>query len=238
MRVQLVSDLHCEMYHDGGLRMLDELPVAGDVLVVAGDLADHEHLADALGWLCNKFYEVVYVPGNHEYYFSNREAVTKTIQELALRHSNFHPLDGNVVEIGGQRFIGATGWFPDTPNNWAFESQLNDFRLIRNAKKWIYPAHEEHRKFLLENVRFGDFVVTHHAPTALSTPPRFKDSQLNRFYVAQFQDVVVKCQPKIWAHGHMHEPCDYGVMDCRVVANPKGYPRERQSFDASFTVDI
>lgn len=238
MKIQFLSDLHCEMYMDGGIRMLDEIPVVGDVLVVAGDMASYKEIAPAVDWLCSKFPQVIFVPGNHEYYFSDRNDVDNIRIKLESRFRNFHWLNGNVAEIGGQRFVGATGWFRDTPNNWIYENLLNDFRLISGFKKWVYKVHEEHRQFLLNTVRPGDVVITHHAPTPLSTPERFKNSQLNRFYVADFQDVIEKCQPKLWIHGHMHSPCDYEVIGCRVVCNPHGYPGEPNSFVPDRTVSI
>lgn len=238
MKIQFVSDLHCEMHMDGGLRMLDELPVVGDVLVVAGDMANQDGIFSAVDWLCSKFPEVILVPGNHEYYFSNQNEVHENRTKLESSFKNFHWLDCNAVEIQGQRFVGATGWFKDSHSNWMYENLLNDFRLISGYKKWVYKLHEEHRQFLLDNVRPGDVVITHHAPTRLSTPERFKNSQMNRFYVAGFEDVIQKCQPKLWIHGHIHDPCDYEVMGCRVVTNPHGYPGEPNGFVADKTVTI
>lgn len=238
MKIQFISDLHCEMYVDGGLRLLDELPAVGDVLVVAGDMANHDQIDSSVDWLCSKFHQVIFVPGNHEYYFSDRETIIGKKKKLESKFENFHWLDGHTIEIGRQRFVGTTGWFRDSPTNWIYENMLNDFRLVMGYKKWVYKAHEESRQYLLDNVRPGDVVITHHAPTSLSTPARFKDSHLNRFYVADFQDVIQKCQPKLWIHGHMHEPSDYEVAGCRVVCNPRGYPGETSSFLPDRTVVI
>ena len=238
MKIQFMSDLHCEMYIDGGLRMLDELPVIGDVLVVAGDLAPHQHLVQAVDWLCSKFPHVIYVTGNHEYYFSDRGTVNNDIVKLKARFQNFHPLNKETVTIGGQRFVGATGWYPNQPDNWCYEQYLNDFRLIAGYKKWVYEVHNEHRKFFLDTVQPEDVVVTHHAPLHTSTPDRFKDSKFNRFYISQFADVITNCQPKLWFHGHMHDPSDYMAMNTRILANPKGYPRENTGFDAQRIVEV
>jgi len=238
MKIQFMSDLHCEMRQSGWMRMLDELPVAGDVLVVAGDMASYSEIDPVVDWLCSKFPQVIFVAGNHEYYFSDRNTVQNNRTKLTQQFKNFHWLDCGAVEIQGQRFVGATGWFRDSPSNWMYENLLNDFRLISGYKKWVYKAHEEHRQFLLDNVRPGDVVITHHAPTSLSTPERFKNSNLNRFYVADFQDVIQKCQPRLWVHGHMHSPCDYEVMGCQVVCNPRGYPGEPNGFVADRTVTL
>lgn len=202
--------------------MLDELPALSDVLVVAGDLASHDHLEQSVDWLCSKFPHVVYVPGNHEYYFSDRDTVNSDLVKLKNRFQNFHPINCETVEIDGQRFIGATGWFPNQTDNWMYESMLNDFRLVKSFKEWNYELHDEHRNFLLENVLPTDVVVTHHAPTELSIHSRFAGSQYNRFYVANFQDVIQKCEPKLWIHGHMHNGFDYEYQQTRVVCNPMG----------------
>ena len=222
MKIQFISDLHCETHSDGGLRMLDELPVVSDVLVVAGDLAPHSHLVQSVDMLCNKFPHVVHVPGNHEYYFSDRGEVNNDLVKLQRRFSNFHSINCGTVEIGGQRFVGATGWFPDSPTNWAYENMLNDFRMVKGFKKWVYQVHKEHRQFLLDNVRPDDVVVTHHAPTELSIHPKYAGNQYNRFYVANFQDVIEQCKPKLWIHGHMHNRFDYEYGPTRVVCNPMG----------------
>lgn len=238
MKIQFMSDLHCEMHMDEGILMIDSLPVVGDVLVVAGDMSNCSGIDTAVDWLCSKFPQVIFVPGNHEYYFSDRDSIVSKKQKLESKFRNFHWLDRHAIEIGGQRFIGTTGWFRDSPTNWIYENLLNDFRLIMGYKKWVYKAHEESRQYLLDNVRPGDVVITHHAPTSLSTPARFKTSQLNRFYVADFQDVIEKCQPKLWIHGHMHSPCDYDTGGCRVVCNPRGYPGEPSGFVPDKTVEV
>jgi hypothetical protein len=31
----------------------------------------------------------------------------------------------------------------------------------------------------------------------------------------------------LWVHGHVHDSFDYTVGKCRVIANPRGYARNR-----------
>ena len=240
MKIQFVSDLHCEFYQDGGQRMLEELPVSGDVLVVAGDLADSVHLTPAVGWLCARFPEVIFVAGNHEHYSATRSVLLAQKEKLTFEFKNFHWLDANTVTVAGQRFTGATGWFPNAPDNWAYESLLKDFHMIPDFKQWVYQTHKLERKFLLNNVQPNDVVVTHHLPTNLSSPERFKGSRLSRFYIAQLHDVILQRRPKLWLHGHAHEPCDYMVVKCRVAANPRGYPHtsEPQNFRPNLCVEV
>ena len=68
VRVQLLSDLHFEYDDDGGEAFVRTVEVAGDVLVLAGDiipLVSAEAVTRAFGWFCARFRHVVFVPGNH-----------------------------------------------------------------------------------------------------------------------------------------------------------------------------
>ena len=67
MRIQPVSDLHLEFDPDHGKSFAQSLPVLGDVLVLAGDILPIRrppHVREMLGWFCDRFPLVVYVPGN------------------------------------------------------------------------------------------------------------------------------------------------------------------------------
>ena len=68
MKIQIASDLHLEMHHDGYPRLADSCPVVDrDVLVLAGDIGVYTH---ALQFIEDEaqILPVIYVPGNHEYH--------------------------------------------------------------------------------------------------------------------------------------------------------------------------
>jgi len=68
MRIYAVSDLHADFRENR--RLLERIPTGehrGDVLIVAGDVADQLPLvAEVLGGLRERFAELFFVPGNHE----------------------------------------------------------------------------------------------------------------------------------------------------------------------------
>ena len=68
-------------------------------------------------------------------------------------------------------------------------------------------------------------VVGHHAPSKLSTHPRYADEVVtNGAYSSDLSNFILD-RPgiKLWTHGHTHEEFDYMIGDCRVVCNPRGY---------------
>ena len=244
MKIQLISDVHCEFHDDRGRRFASQLPLDGtDVLVIAGDFGTAETLHDPLKQLCSRVAHVVYVAGNHEYYHSNRGVVNRALQKISKRCDNFHWLDNSSVEIGGQRFIGATMWFPNDPLNVAYESQSTDFRAIQGFKNWVYKENDKTQMYLTTQIQEGDVAVTHHLPCWKSIAEKFRGSELNRFYVCDMSNVILDKKPALWLHGHTHESCDYLVGDTRIICNPYGYANEapglfNYNFDANKVVEI
>ena len=68
-------------------------------------------------------------------------------------------------------------------------------------------------------------VVGHHAPSKVSTHPRYKNEVLmNGAYSTNLDNFILdRRQIKLWTHGHTHEDFDYMVGTTRVVCNPRGY---------------
>lgn len=68
-------------------------------------------------------------------------------------------------------------------------------------------------------------VVGHHAPSRLSTHPRYADDTImNGGYSSSLDEFIAdRTCIKLWTHGHTHEPFDYMIGETRVVCNPRGY---------------
>lgn len=91
---------------------------------------------------------------------------------------------------------------------------------------------EEHKKMIdyirvcttdKDNEKF--VVVGHHAPSALSIHEMYKhDTVMNGAYFSDLSELMLD-RPciKLWVHGHVHNPFDYQIGECRVVCNPRGY---------------
>lgn len=68
-------------------------------------------------------------------------------------------------------------------------------------------------------------VVGHHAPSRLSTKPRYeKDFHLNGAYSSDLSAIMLDHpQIKLWTHGHTHHEFEYTIGETKVVCNPRGY---------------
>ena len=93
-------------------------------------------------------------------------------------------------------------------------------------------AADEHDRFrgYIQQIVQGQFdqkfvVVGHHAPSRLSTHPRYAhDTLMNGGYSSSLDDFILDHpQIRLWTHGHTHEDFDYMIGSTRIVCNPRGY---------------
>jgi len=229
-----MSDLHLEHYGESWPGFVDAIPGGSDVLVLAGDIVqfswfDSRALLEIFKRFSEKAQTVVYLPGNHEFYGEGFTQILDAVQEIAGAYVKvLGPSKDQIVKhkLGGPNIIGATLWFPYQAENNVHRQHLADFRMIKYFAGQVYEIHEKEKAFLLENVREGDILVTHHLPGLQSVPEQYKNSSLNRFFVARATEIAAKNRPALWIHGHTHDSCDYDLYGTRVLCNPAGYPRE------------
>lgn len=197
---------------------------------------------DKLKSLCPKVAgEVLYIPGNHEYYGATPAFVDQCLTALEQSTENLTVLRaGQVYEQHGRRFLGDTLWFPDDPLNAHYAPGMSDFSVIRNFVPWVYERYEACRAFLETEVRPGDIVVTHHLPSPQLIASQYLTSPLNRFFAADLTDLIIEHKPAIWICGHTHTSIDTTIGETRVICNPRGYPNEGQieRFDARLLVEV
>jgi Icc-related predicted phosphoesterase len=232
VKALVLSDLHFEFHRDGGQSFVESLPEAGvDVVLLAGDIAVGAAIPAALALFCERYPEVVYVHGNHEFYNGNRPDVMRVTEAARRAHSNLHFLDCTSVTLGEIRFLGAPLWFRPGPQH--LKSAMSDFSVITDFESWVYEENARAVAHLDQNLDSGDVVVTHHLPSERSVAPEFAGSPLNAFFVCDIEALIRSRQPRAWIHGHTHASLDYHIGDTRVVCNPFGYARIAEN--AKFT---
>ncbi|MGY3356425.1 putative phosphodiesterase [Bradyrhizobium sp. GM0.4] len=171
------------------------------------------------------------------------------------------------VEIGDVLFIGATLWtdflvrppyVPITEAMRTASKSMNDYRAIKVApgrsRDMLKPAqtiaaHKTSVAFIEKTLaeRPDDqaaVVVTHHAPSPRSLLRWPMLSELDYCYASAGVERLMTgdAAPQLWLHGHIHRNRDYTIGDCRVIANPRGYPhfgaRENPDFDPAIVVEL
>lgn len=242
----LASDLHM----DFALLNDEFFGWRGDVLLLAGDLAEEDFLRSEK---CLPFWErvsemapvVLCNLGNHEFYRSEIDRALTHMREHTQRWTNITFLENETFELDGMVVFGATYWtnFDNNPTaEFGAGLVLNDYRQIRVANSGYRPLKVVETKgmnlrsrFMLEQTlarNLPTLVMTHHAPSLLSTHPKYKDDfEMNLAYCNRDEDLILR-NPNIkaWVHGHTHWKWDYEIGNTRVLCNARGYPGERPTF--------
>jgi len=193
---------------------------------------------------CKEFKNVLYVMGNHEYYHGDYATTIRHLKDCLLpSNPNLHIMDIETLKIDDITFIGGSLWTDmnreDPISINTAMAYMNDFRQIKNS---LYSTNgrflpqdtiDEHKAMLryIEQViaasnpedRF--VVVGHHAPSKVSTHPRYKDDfHINGCYSSNLDEFILdNRQIKLWTHGHTHHTFDYLIGTTRIVCNPRGY---------------
>lgn len=231
-----------------------DICVAKDLLELGSPMSKSEAIHDFFKNCSDEFKYVVYVAGNHEHYHGDFRDTLRDLKYNLHYLPNVHILDKEKVTLDGVTFVGGTLWTDmngeDPMTLHAIGTMMNDFRCVKNSNKKVSfrdadgnfhervakfspeDAVEDHNKmveYIHHVVRGKDnqkfVVVGHHAPSKLSTHPRYQNETLmNGGYSSDLSQFILdNPQIKLWTHGHTHETFDYMIGETRIVCNPRGY---------------
>ena len=106
------------------------------------------------------------------------------------------------------------------------ESKIITFDTSHHAFYFQF-SFEFIKKKVEENKHKPIIILTHHAPSPYSIDEQYKGSMLNPAFASDLNQYIVEHpQIRLWAHGHIHTPCDYILGETRVVCCPFGYNNE------------
>lgn len=260
MKLRLYSDLHLEF----GDYSISELPDDHEtVLVLAGDI-DNAVMVYGRRFLkecCERFRDVIFVLGNHEYYRGEYHFVQKEWREFADGIDNLHYLENQTVILGDVRFIGSTLWTglnnanPELMNIVTY--RMNDARLInfkeddgtlrRLSMDDVVQFYADAVAFIEEELQTPfegtTVVVTHHSPsTALSAFGRYAGDVLTPAFHASCDTLIADYQPDYWFYGHTHDAVDTMICKTRILSNQRGYigieNQEELGYRPDFLIDV
>lgn len=196
---------------------------------------------------CSRFPHVIFIVGNHEHYHGDFAKTVPHFKDVLSYLPNLHILEKETFVLDDITFIGGTLWTDmnrrDNRTLHDISRMMNDFRCVDNSAKTEdhrgWPGrfttvdaandHDAMMAFIDQTIAAnpaGKYVVVgHHAPSKLSTHPRYQDQFImNGGYSSSLDDFIQdRPQIKLWTHGHTHEDFDYMIAGCRILCNPRGY---------------
>jgi len=235
MKFQYCSDLHVEFPENRKFLKKNPIKPLGEVLLLAGDIlvfAEMDKRKDFLQFLSDNFRQVYWVPGNHEYYQSNIQERSGSFIEKVLPNVT---LANNVcIEESGVKIIMSTLWSRIRDRNHGMiEYNMNDFRVIRYngwklTAKIINEIHQECLEFVTEELAKNGtkktIVLTHHIPTYLNYPERFRNDILNDAFAVELYDLIHSDGPDYWVYGHHHQKIEaFEIGKTSLLNNQLGY---------------
>ena len=204
---------------------------------------------------CERFPHVIFIVGNHEHYHGDFAKTVPHFRDVLGYLPNLHILEKEIFVLGDITFIGGTLWTDMNKRSvrtlHEISRMMNDFRCVDNSAKladergWggrftTTDAADDHDAMLafiqatVEANPAGRYVVVgHHAPSRLSTHPKYaQEAIMNGGYSSELDDFILDHpQIKLWTHGHTHEDFDYQIGSCRILCNPRGYVNYEERAD-------
>lgn len=237
-----MSDLHLEFGSPDIITYVDDKDII-DVFVIAGDISTGLHSVKSLYELAKCLYpkKLLYVTGNHDYYYHSRKKIDNLLLELELECPNFILLNHSTYIYNGIVFIGSTGW-QMTDNYNEYDYPMNDFRLIddhsENVKMWSMEDYEYISSMLKVYQNDKTVVISHVPPTIKALDLNSKDvinkGLLLKAYFNYYDDVIDKYTPNYWICGHIHDTVQIKYKSTMFLRNGYGYHginRQNLQFD-------
>jgi Icc-related predicted phosphoesterase len=257
MKINIMSDLHLEF---GSMKV--ENKEGGDVLILSGDIGLGHKIEEYEYFFkeCSEQWKnVIYVPGNHEFYHGDIDETDDKIRDyIESNYDNIAYLNMDTIDIDEVKFIGTVLWTSMNDDDFfvkeIIERKMNDFLIIKNKKaKNRFLPNDSVTSFKMsldfiereyENSKDNHKIVvcTHHAPSMQSIHQKYRREMImNYAYASNLESFIIeRSKIVLWTHGHVHDNFDYNVGNTRVVCNPRGYHgREvNKTFDKNLMLEI
>jgi Icc-related predicted phosphoesterase len=234
MRIQYCSDLHLEKEENSRYLAAHPLEVSGEVLILAGDIVPLHDSYFGNGFfrfVSDRYRQVFWVPGNHEFYYTDLADYAGSFQ-IAVHH-NIRILNNTELEFEGIRFVFCTLWSRiGREKERLVEKNLPDFASIQNRKRKFRAAdfnrlHHEGLEFLQRAFEKSDartVVVTHHMPSRLCNPQVRNLSPVNEAFCADLNGLVETSGARFWIYGHSHHNTRPLIVgNTLLITNQLGY---------------
>jgi predicted phosphohydrolase len=252
MLIQYCSDLHLEFSDNKEYLRNHPIDPQGDILVLAGDIvpfAVMEKQKDFFTYISDHFETTYWLPGNHEYYHSDIRDRSGVLYEKI--QSNVFLVNNFAVQKDSVKLIFSTLWTNiRTAYQWQIERSMNDFHVISNAGNRlsvpvVNKMHSDCLEFIKQemesNTSIHTLVATHHVPTFLNYPEKYKGDVLNDAFAVELFDLIETIGPDYWIFGHLHSNVsEFKIGKTKLMTNQLGYVKynEHSNFKTDKVIQI
>jgi len=252
MILQYASDLHLEFPENRKYLSLHPLQPVGDIMLLAGDIVPFARMdehSDFFNFLSDHFKTTYWIPGNHEYYHSDIAAKSGTLNEKI--RSNVFLINNMTVQLEDIDLIFSTLWSKISPEHEIrLEEAMNDYRHITYFQHRLKPQHinkinHESVGFLHQELEKNPLnkkvVITHHVPSFINAPDKYKGSILHEAMGVELSGMIEKIGPDYWIYGHIHRNNpDFYIGKTILLTNQLGYVMkdEQRLFKTSKTISV
>jgi len=250
-----------------GLWKFKKGPTDRYFLALCGDIGNPSNplLREFLSNVSPMYEKVFYVPGNHEYYHTEKcwDGIHQDLKSICDQFDNVFLMDNRMEKIDENIIvIGSTLWtnIPESQNH--VSDTINDYRLIKkvdqssgqlttinidDTNSW----NDQCVKFIhkqIDSVGPGIkcIVLTHHAPLfsdlslgLFTADQKYLDSKNNYAFHNDLASMFVKpvC---VWIYGHTHYTSKTKYRDVVLATNQLGYSHEESDikFDPYAWIDL
>jgi len=251
-----VSDIHAEH-----LLNIRDIPfkVEGDILLMLGDIVDTPKLLQEFLSVLKPTVPVVYILGNHEYFFMDIDTGMKSYEIVASRYTTAKvtilsmPLFPYIfsTETGERvRILGGTMWTDyakGTKTKVCSQSmwEISSGNMMGNhSPDKIIDEHTKFKSRLVTELKYPfagkTIVATHHSPSVDLCDVQYLGSPISSAFHADMRDIILEYSPYAWVYGHVHSPRDQMIGSTRCIANPYGYRGTSgvKNFNPSFMLEV
>lgn len=246
MRIQYCSDLHLEINKKKEYPTLLE-PVA-PILALVGDIGDPEsaELETFLTWCCSAWKQVIYVPGNHEFW-RVKPGTRKTVNSAMAILKGFEAKLPNLMVCWRTKFVSEDGVVVLATPLWSRPAEGVIPHEYEHA--WIDPdrsfdsetlsrLHEADLLWLQRELQINRkrtvVVLTHYAPSLLLVDRRLVKEADESLYASDL-DTLIRPPIVAWVCGHVHQTIQWTKEwenangesgSVLILTNPRGYHDE------------
>lgn len=252
MKIQYCSDLHLEFPENKNFLKSNPLQAEGDMLILAGDIvlfAILDKHMDFFNYVSDNFEQTYWIPGNHEYYHYDISKKPRFLNEKIT--SNVFLVNNLAVVHNNVKLIFSTLWSKiNVKHQWLIRQSISDFHVIKNnnglfTTSYFNELHNECIGFIKKELHHNHtgktIVATHHVPTYINYPEKYKGDVLNQAFAVELFDLIDGSDIDYWIFGHHHCNCnDFKINHTQLVTNQLGYVHhnEQTGFNGSKIIEI